>query len=41
MRMTVRKLIFRASLSGLALGVIPGMPASASDIVHNPHARSG
>src|ERR1700722_2444190 len=41
MRMTLRKLIFSASLSGMAICTISAMPASASDIMHSMHARSG
>lgn len=41
MRANLRKLIFGASLSGMASCTISTMPASASDITHSTHARSG
>src|ERR1700733_4549770 len=41
MRANLRKLIFGALLNVMALCASSALPASASDIVHNPHARSG
>jgi hypothetical protein len=40
-RANLRKLIFGASLSGMAFCMISATPASATDIMHNTHARSG
>ncbi len=41
MRVNLRKLIFEAWLSGMAFCMISALPAFASDIMHNTHARSG
>jgi len=41
MRAYLRKSIFGASLRGMAFCMISAMPASATDIAHNTHARSG
>jgi hypothetical protein len=41
MHANLRKLIFGAPVSGMAFCTISAMPVSASDIMHNTHARSG
>ena len=41
MRVNLRKLIFVTFHSGMAFCTMSATPASASDIVHNTHARSG
>jgi hypothetical protein len=40
-RAYLRKSIFGASLGGVAFYTISVLPASATDIVHSTHARSG
>jgi hypothetical protein len=41
MHANLRKLIFGAPVSGMAFCTISAMPVSASDIMHNTHARLG